>query len=345
MVWLFWLRVGLLNLFLFMGALPRSELSSSMERHWYYIGIAFFGMVNGLFNQIWLLFALIHVQILAPALLFGSVALTLLFSSLMVSTATIILGGIPAAIYERFAGAKDDSSVVVAVDLARRHRNPDDPGDRQFLQNRPLSIAFAAVARPATRSCYRHNPVLRCTLLPGAIPAAGLPASVRAMDHIRVLAYETVMRACGFGSLAIFCVMVGMSFDASARLPGRRLPDDADGADPDLQGLGGAAPKTTAAPSCGSTCPRKQRPPEGYAQWAVATVMRETYLTFARWTSLIAIVMWVLALLVLAVRPLAPRSARAKKSIAAIWTSLPDRSRISPLAGNLRTGRDRRPFA
>ena len=82
-----------------------------MERHWYYIGIAFFGMVNGLFNQLWLLFALIHVQILSPALLFGSVPLTLLFSSLMVSTATIILGGIPAAIYERIIGAKEDSPV------------------------------------------------------------------------------------------------------------------------------------------------------------------------------------------------------------------------------------------
>ncbi len=30
----------------------------------------------------------------------------------MVSTATIILGGIPAAIYERFVGAKDDSTEV-----------------------------------------------------------------------------------------------------------------------------------------------------------------------------------------------------------------------------------------
>jgi hypothetical protein len=83
-----------------------------MERHWYFIGIAFFGMINGLFNQLWLLFALIHVQILAPALLFGSVPLTLMFSSLMVSTATVILGGIPAAIYERYAGVKDDSNVV-----------------------------------------------------------------------------------------------------------------------------------------------------------------------------------------------------------------------------------------
>jgi len=58
------------------------------------------------------LFALIHVQVLAPALLFGSVPLTLMFSSLMVSTATIVLAGIPAAIYERFVGAKDDSTVI-----------------------------------------------------------------------------------------------------------------------------------------------------------------------------------------------------------------------------------------
>jgi hypothetical protein len=80
-----------------------------MDRNFFFVGIAFFGMINGLFNQAALLFALIHVQVLAPALLFGNISLTLLFSSLMVSTATIILGGIPAAIYENFVGAKDDS--------------------------------------------------------------------------------------------------------------------------------------------------------------------------------------------------------------------------------------------
>ena len=32
------------------------------------------------------------------------------------------------------------------------------------------------------------------------------------MEHMRRIAYETVLRACGFGSLAIFCVMIGMSF-------------------------------------------------------------------------------------------------------------------------------------
>lgn len=83
-----------------------------MNRNLYYVAIAFFGTINGLFNQLALLFALIHVQILAPSLLFGSVSLTLLFSSLMVSTATIILGGIPAALYERFRGVKDDSTEV-----------------------------------------------------------------------------------------------------------------------------------------------------------------------------------------------------------------------------------------
>ena len=69
-------------------------------------------MINGLFNQVWLIFTLIHMKILAPALLFDSVSLTLMFSSLMVSTATIILGGIPAAIYERIIGAKDDSTAA-----------------------------------------------------------------------------------------------------------------------------------------------------------------------------------------------------------------------------------------
>ena len=83
-----------------------------MDRNLYYVGIAFFGTINGIFNQLALLFALIHVQILSPALLSGNISLTLMFSSLMVATATIILAGIPAALYERFAGVKDDSSVV-----------------------------------------------------------------------------------------------------------------------------------------------------------------------------------------------------------------------------------------
>jgi hypothetical protein len=39
------------------------------------------------------------------------------------------------------------------------------------------------------------------------------------------------------------------------------------------------------------------RPPESYAQWASATVLRDTYLTFALWTSMISIAMWIMALM------------------------------------------------
>ena len=83
-----------------------------MDRNFYYIGIAFFGMVNGLFNQALVPFAYLFAKVLAPALLFGSESLTLMFASLMASTATIIVGGIPAALYERSIGARDDSTEV-----------------------------------------------------------------------------------------------------------------------------------------------------------------------------------------------------------------------------------------
>jgi hypothetical protein len=89
-----------------------------MNRNFYFIGIAFFGMINGIFNQLWLIFALLYVQPLAGPLLFGSLSLTLMFASLMVSTATVIVGGIPAAIYERVTGAAESNNVSLWIWLA-----------------------------------------------------------------------------------------------------------------------------------------------------------------------------------------------------------------------------------
>jgi len=89
-----------------------------VNRNFYFIGIAFFGMINGIFNQLALIFALLYVQMLAGPLLFGSLSLTLMFASLMVSTATIILGGIPAAIYERITGASESSDLSLWIWLA-----------------------------------------------------------------------------------------------------------------------------------------------------------------------------------------------------------------------------------
>jgi hypothetical protein len=82
-----------------------------MERHWYYIGIAFFGMINGMFHPLRVM-SYVFTKTLMTVPLFGSEALIFYFSSLMLATATLIVAGIPAAIYERFAGAKDDSTEV-----------------------------------------------------------------------------------------------------------------------------------------------------------------------------------------------------------------------------------------
>jgi hypothetical protein len=82
-----------------------------MERNFYYIGIAFFGMINGLFSP-FLLFTYVWSKVLMAFPLFEIEALIFYFASLVLSTTTIIVGGIPAAIYERVAGISGDSTPV-----------------------------------------------------------------------------------------------------------------------------------------------------------------------------------------------------------------------------------------
>lgn len=84
-----------------------------MSRNLYYVAIAFFGMLNGIpfFHPMYIVAFGYSVQIMAEPL-FGSTSLIAYFASLMLSTMIIILAGIPAAIYERFIGAKDDSTEV-----------------------------------------------------------------------------------------------------------------------------------------------------------------------------------------------------------------------------------------
>ena len=113
---------------------------------------------------------------------------------------------------------------------------------------------------------------------------------------MRRIAFETVLRACAFGSLAIFCVMVGMSFEPRlAFQTGGMLT---------LMMTGVLFYKAIEARTkdCRKTemwlyLAKEQRPPLAAAQQLTASLMRETYLTFALWTSLVAIGMWGVALL------------------------------------------------
>ena len=113
---------------------------------------------------------------------------------------------------------------------------------------------------------------------------------------MRRVAYETVLRACGFASLAIFCTMVGMSF-----MP--RLAFQAGGFLSTIMAFililkaFEARTKHYRRTEMWLYLEPSERPPAAYAQWACATVLREVYLTFALWTSAVAIAMWVLALL------------------------------------------------
>lgn len=115
------------------------------------------------------------------------------------------------------------------------------------------------------------------------------------MELMRRIAFETVQRACLFGSLAIFCVMVGTSFEP-------RIAFQAGGTLTTAMALilvykaREALTKDYRKTEMWLYLPKDFRPPEAYAQWASATVLRDTYLTFALWTSAVAIAMWVAAL-------------------------------------------------
>lgn len=116
------------------------------------------------------------------------------------------------------------------------------------------------------------------------------------MEHMRRVAFETVLRACAFGALAIFCVMIGLSFDG-------RMAFQAGGVLTLIMvcillwKAYEARRKDHRRTEMWLYLTKEQRPPKAYAQWASAIVLRETYLRFARWTAIVAIVMLCIALL------------------------------------------------
>lgn len=115
------------------------------------------------------------------------------------------------------------------------------------------------------------------------------------MEEMRRIGFETVQRACGFGALAIFCVMIGMSFDL-------RLAFQTGGMLTTVMALillykaHGARTKDYRKTEMWLYLDKDRRPPAAYAQWASSTVLRDIYLTFALWTSAIAIGMGIVAL-------------------------------------------------
>jgi hypothetical protein len=117
------------------------------------------------------------------------------------------------------------------------------------------------------------------------------------MEELRKAAFISVARGCGFGMLAVICVMVGMSFNPRAVF-------QAGGILTLMMTLililkaRNALTRDYKKTEMWLILPENFRPPERYAQWATATVMRDAYFTFAQYTALVSIAMWLLALLV-----------------------------------------------
>jgi hypothetical protein len=117
------------------------------------------------------------------------------------------------------------------------------------------------------------------------------------MEELRKAAFLSVARACGFGMLAILCVMVGMSFNP-------RVVFQAGGILTLMMTFililkaRNALTQDYKKTEMWLILPKDFRPPERYAQWATATVMRDAYFSFAQYTALVSIVMWVLALII-----------------------------------------------
>jgi len=115
------------------------------------------------------------------------------------------------------------------------------------------------------------------------------------VEEYRRLAFEIVLRACGFGSLAIFCVMVGMSFDPRAAFQAGGMLTLI------MTGILVLKAREAVTKNYRKTemwlyLPEDMRPPHTYAQQVFSSVLRETYLTFALWTAEIALGMLLVAL-------------------------------------------------
>ena len=117
------------------------------------------------------------------------------------------------------------------------------------------------------------------------------------MEPMRQAAFQSVLRACLFAALAIFCLMIGLSFDL-------RMAFQTGGTATLLMSVVlvlkavEARSKPYKRTEMWLLTPKDQRPPDAYAQRLSATVLRETYLTFALWTSAAAVAMWAVALLI-----------------------------------------------
>jgi hypothetical protein len=81
------------------------------------IAIVAFATINGIFSPLLVVF-IPFVLVLMPAFFLQSTSVLLFLSSILCATVTLILGGIPAALYERWVGATESTPLSMWLWLA-----------------------------------------------------------------------------------------------------------------------------------------------------------------------------------------------------------------------------------
>ena len=103
------------------------------------------------------------------------------------------------------------------------------------------------------------------------------------MEHMRRIAYEVVSRACLFASLAIFCVMVGMSFSPRIAFQAGGFLTTIMAAILILKAHE-ASTKDYRRTELWLYLEKDERPPETYAQWARGDALLQDDVERRRWT-------------------------------------------------------------
>ena len=85
-----------------------------MDRNLLFVAVVGISILNGLFSP-FLAIAVPIAAVLMPEVFPRSVGWVLFFSSLLVASATLLIGGVPAALYERFAKPPPDSNVAAMI--------------------------------------------------------------------------------------------------------------------------------------------------------------------------------------------------------------------------------------
>lgn len=86
-----------------------------MNSNPFVIGIMAVAIVNGIFSPFFVVTSQVMISAIMPMLLLAGASLVAFLGSLIAATATIIIAGVPAALFERLTGRKETDAASYSV--------------------------------------------------------------------------------------------------------------------------------------------------------------------------------------------------------------------------------------